>query len=116
MAQNTVSWHLYTSSQTELIFSPLVGQLHLEIPSVLALSVCEKVFALPHLEVWLLEDPGQLGRTVVFNLETAYVAQDLRHQLHVVVLHRLQLHFLQLLVSLGETETLREGAWIGALS
>lgn len=50
--------------------------------------------------MWLLEDPGQFGRAVIFNLETADVAQDLRHQLHVVVLHCLQLHFLQLFVSL----------------
>ncbi len=58
----------------------------------------------------LLKDPGQLRRAVVFNLETADVAENLRHQLHIVVLHRLQLDFLLLLVSLGETETLREGS------
>lgn len=49
----------------------------------------------------LLEDPRQLGRAVVFDLQAADVAQDLCHQLHVVVLHRLQLYLLRLLVSLG---------------
>lgn len=49
----------------------------------------------------LLEDPGQLGRAIVFDLQAADVPQDLRHQLHVVVLHRLQLHLLRLLMSLG---------------
>ena len=62
------------------------------------MCVCEREI---HLKVRLLEDPGQFSRTVVFNLQTADVAQDLRHQLHVVVLHRLQLHLLQLFVSLG---------------
>lgn len=52
------------------------------------------------LEMRLLEDPGQLGRAVVFDLQAADVPQDLRHQLHVVVLHRLQLYFLRLLVGL----------------
>lgn len=69
------------------------------------------MFAPPHLKVWLLKNPGQFGRAVIFNLEIADVAQDLRHQLHIVVLHCLQLHFLQLFVSLGETEKLREGRW-----
>lgn len=59
-----------------------------------------------HLEVWLLEDAGQLGRAVIFHLQTVDVPQDLCHQLHIVVLHRLQLHFLQLLMSLGEKEIL----------
>lgn len=54
------------------------------------------------LEVRLLEDPRQLGRAVVFDLQAADVPQDLRHQLHVVVLHRLQLYFLRLLMSLGD--------------
>lgn len=62
---------------------------------------------MPHLEVWLLEDAGQFGCTVIFNLQTADVPKDLCHQLHIVVLHRLQLHFLQLFVSLGEKEILR---------
>lgn len=53
-----------------------------------------------HLEVRLLQDAGELGGAVVLDLEAADVAQDLRHQLHVVVLHRLQLHLLLLLVSL----------------
>lgn len=101
MVQNSANWHLNITSQTELRFNPLAGQLHLEIMAVVPLTVCVWVFAPPHLEVWLLEDPGQFGRAVVFNLETADVAQDLRHQLHIVVLHRLQLHFLQLFVSLG---------------
>lgn len=79
----------------------------------LHLRVCEiELSPLPHLEVWLLEDPGQFGRAVVFNLETADVPQDLRHQLHVVVLHRFELHFLQLLVGLGETEMLRDGSCV----
>lgn len=79
----------------------------------LYLCVCEiEHLPLPHLEVWLLEDPGQFGRAVVFNLETADVPQDLRHQLHVVVLHRLELHFLQLFVGLGETEMLRDGSCV----
>lgn len=60
-----------------------------------------------HLEVWFLEDAGQFGRTVIFNLQTVDVAQDLCHELHIVVLHRLQLHFLQLFVGLGEKEMLR---------
>lgn len=67
---------------------------------------------LTHLEVRLLQDAGELGGAVVLDLEAADVAQDLRHQLHVVVLHRLQLHLLLLLVSLREGE--REGgrsAW-----
>lgn len=53
------------------------------------------------LEMRLLEDAGQLGRAVVFDLQAADVPQDLRHQLHVVVLHRLQLYLLRLLLSLG---------------
>lgn len=74
-------------------------------------STC--VCAIDYLKVWLLEDPGQFGRAVVFNLETADVAQDLRHQLHIVILHRLQLHLLQLFVSLRERgETLREGGCV----
>lgn len=56
-----------------------------------------------HLEVGLLQDSRQFRRAVVFNLEAADVSQDLRHQLHVIVLHRLQLHLLQLLLSLGQT-------------
>lgn len=67
-----------------------------------------ELFARPHLEVRLLQDPGQFSRAVIFNLETADVAQDLCHQLHIVVLHRLQLHLLQLFMSLEETEMLSE--------
>lgn len=71
------------------------------------------VCARDYLKVWLLENPGQFSRAVVFNLETADVAQDLRHQLHVVILHCLQLHFLQLFVSLREMgKTLREGGCV----
>ncbi len=69
----------------------------------------------PHLKVRLLEDPGQLCRAVVFNLEAADVAQDFRHQLHVVVLHRLQLHFLQLFVSLGGDGE-AQGGWVDRCS
>lgn len=57
-----------------------------------------------HLEMGLLQDPGQFSCAVVFNLEAADVAQDLRYQLHIVVLHCFQLYFLQLFVSLGEKE------------
>lgn len=64
--------------------------------------------ALAHLEMRLLEDSRQLSRAVVFNLEAVDVAQDLCHQLDVIVLHRFQLHFLQLLLSLGETKKLRK--------
>lgn len=71
---------------------------------------------LPHLKVWLLEDPRQFGCAVIFNLETADVSQDLRHQLHIVVLHRLELHFLQLFVGLRERETLRDGDGCDLLS
>lgn len=63
-----------------------------------------------HLEVRLLQDAGELGGAVVLDLETADVAQDLRHQLHVVVLHRLQLHLLLLLVSLRRREGVQRGA------
>lgn len=59
--------------------------------------------------MWLLEDPGQFGGAVVFHHEVLDVTQNLRHQLHVVILHRLQLHLLLLLMSLKETEQLREG-------
>lgn len=58
-------------------------------------------FPAPHLEVRLLEDAGQFGRAVVLHLETVDVPQDIGHQLHIVVLHRLQLHLLRLFVSLG---------------
>lgn len=68
---------------------------------------------LSHLEVRLLEDPGQFGCTVIFHHEVFDVAQNLRHQLHVVVLHCFQLHFLLLLVSLEETKQLREGRFEG---
>lgn len=64
-----------------------------------------------HLEMWLLQDPGQFSRAVVLNLEVVDVTQDLCHQLHVVVLHRLQLHFLQLLMSLeGDRSSGRGGS------
>lgn len=66
-----------------------------------------------HLEVRLLQDAGELGGAVVLDLEAADVAQDLRHQLHVVVLHRLQLHLLLLLVSLRRGSG-REGVQRGA--
>lgn len=80
-----------------------------------SLRVCERL-PLPHLKVWLLEDPRQFGGAVIFNLETADVSQDLRHQLHIVVLHRLELHLLQLLVGLREREMLRDGDGCDLLS
>lgn len=69
-----------------------------------------------HLEVRLLKDPRQLSCAVVLNLEVVDVAQDFRHQLHVIVLHRFQLHFLQLLLSLGEMKKLRNGGKTAAAS
>lgn len=66
-----------------------------------AASTKQPSFLNTYLEMGLLQDPGQLGGAVVFDLQAADVPQDLRHQLHVVVLHRLQLDFLRLLMSLG---------------
>lgn len=80
----------------------------LSMQCIRCVCVCVSLCAFAHLEVGLLQDPGQFGCAVVFNLEAADVAQDLRHQLHVVVLHCLQLYLLQLFVSLGETEKLSE--------
>ena len=55
----------------------------------------------PHLEVGLLEDARQLvGRRAAVG-QRAQVLQDVLHQLHVVVPHRLQLGLLKVLMGLG---------------
>ena len=56
----------------------------------------------PHLEVGLLEDAGQLvGRRAAVG-QRAQVLQDVLHQLHVVVTHRLQLGLLKVLMGLAD--------------
>lgn len=77
--------------------------------------------SLLYLEMGLLQDPGQLGGAVVLHLQAADVPQDLRHQLHIVVLHRLQLHLLRVLMSLGRgggggggREDLDDAAWLAS--
>lgn len=53
-----------------------------------------------HLEVRLAQDACQLGRGAVLARQVPDVTQDVLHQLHVVVPHRLQLRLLQPLVGL----------------
>lgn len=53
-----------------------------------------------HLEVRLLQDAHQLVGCLAVVGDGAQLLQDVLHQLHVVLAHRLQLGFLKLLVSL----------------
>lgn len=56
--------------------------------------------ALSHLEVRLLQDAHQLVGRLAAVGDGAQLLQDVLHQLHVVLTHRLQFGFLKLLVSL----------------
>lgn len=56
---------------------------------------------LPHLEVGLTQDAGQLGCCTVLLHQVPNVVQDLLHQLQVVIPHCLQFCLLQSFVGLG---------------
>jgi len=80
---NSVNCHLYITSQTQYSIHMQDNYVRVyacvHVCLYVCVCVCVCVCPSPHLEVWLLEDPGQFGRAVVFHREIVDVPQNIRH-------------------------------------